>query len=201
MGLNAAAADKRIKAVATTSMYDLSRVMAKGLNDNLTKEQRAQALEQMSQQRWADAKNGTTAPGPRILPEKLEATSDPVTKEFFEYYRTPRGFHKNSPNSNGAWTATTPLSFINLPLLTYIKEISPRPVLLIAGETAHSRYFSEDAYKAAAEPKELMIIPNANHVDLYDKVDIIPFDKLTSFFNENLKAGKGNVPSKSVLTN
>lgn len=201
MGLNAAAADKRIKAVATTSMYDMSRVMAKGLNDNQTKEQRAQTLEQMSQQRWADAKNRTTAPGARILPEKLEATSDLVTKEFFEYYRTPRGFHKNSPNSNGAWTATTPMSFMNLPLLTYIKEISPRPVLLIAGETAHSRYFSEDAYKAAAGPKELMIIPNANHVDLYDKVDIIPFDKLTSFFNEKMKAGKGNATPKSVLTN
>jgi len=187
MGLNAAAVDKRIKAVATTSMYDMSRTMAKGMNDNLTNEQRTQMLEKMSQQRWADARNGTSAPGPRILPEKLDSNSDPVTKEFFDYYRTPRGFHKNSPNSNGAWTATTPISFMNLPLLTYIKEISPRPILLIAGENAHSRYFSEDAYKAAAGPKELMIIPNANHVDLYDRLDVIPFDKLTAFFKENLK--------------
>jgi fermentation-respiration switch protein FrsA (DUF1100 family) len=87
---------------------------------------------------------------------------------------------------------------MNMPLLTYIKEIAPRPVLLIAGEKAHSRYFSEDAYKAAAEPKELMIIPGAVHVDLYDKLDVIPFDKLTSFFNKNLKASKANVTAKSV---
>jgi fermentation-respiration switch protein FrsA (DUF1100 family) len=187
MGLNAAAVDKRIKAVATTSMYDMSRVMANGLNDSQTKEQRTQALEKMSQQRWADAEKGTPAPGPRILPETLAADSDPITREFFEYYRTPRGFHKNSPNSNGAWNATSPMSFMNLPLLTYIKEISPRPILLIAGENAHSRYFSEDAYKAAADPKELMIIPNANHVDLYDKVDVIPFDKLENFFRKTLQ--------------
>jgi hypothetical protein len=187
MGLNAAAVDKRIKAVATTSMYDMSRTMARGMNDNLTYEQRTQILEELSHQRWADAEKGTPAPGPRILPETLEENSDPVTKEFFNYYRTPRGFHKNSPNSNGAWTATSPLSFMNFPLLTYIKEISTRPILLIAGENAHSRYFSEDAYKAAAEPKELMIIPNTNHVDLYDRMDKIPFDKMEKFFNENLK--------------
>ena len=141
----------------------------------------------MSQQRWKDAENGTPAPGPRILPEKLEANTDPFTKEYFDYYRTPRGFHKNSPNSNGAWTATNALSFMNFPLLTYIKEISPRPVLIIVGEKALSSYFGEDAYKAAAEPKELMIIPDAIHVDLYDKMDVIPFDKLTSFFTQNLK--------------
>ncbi len=96
-------------------------------------------------------------------------------------------FHKNLPNSNGAWTATNALSFMNMPFLTYIKDVSPRPILLIAGKNAHSRYFSEDAYKAATGPKELMIIPNAVHVDLYDKLDVIPFDKLTSFFTQNLK--------------
>ena len=88
---------------------------------------------------------------------------------------------------------------MNMPLLTYIKEISPRPVLLIAGEKAHSRYFSEDAFKAAAEPKELVIIPNASHVDLYDQTDIIPFDKLTSFFNENLKPIKSTEPTKAAV--
>jgi len=190
MALNATAVDKRVKAVATTSMYDMSRVMAKGYYDKLTIEQRTQMLEQMSQQRWEDAKNGTPAPGPRILPEQLKGDEPQFVVDYFNYYRTPRGFHKNSPNSNGAWNATNALSFMNMPLLTYIKEISPRPVLLIAGENAHSRYFSEDAYKAAAEPKELMIIPNASHVDLYDRVNIIPFDKLTSFFNEYLKTGK-----------
>jgi fermentation-respiration switch protein FrsA (DUF1100 family) len=187
MGLNAAAVDKRIKAVATTSMYDMSRTMAKGMNDSLTLEQRTQMLEQMSQQRWADTEKGSPAVGPRILPETLEGNSNPIIKEFFEYYRTQRGYHKNSANSAGAWTATTPMSFMNLPLLSYIKEISPRPILLIAGENAHSRYFSEDAYKAAAEPKELMIIPNANHVDLYDRMDKIPFDKLEKFFKKNLE--------------
>jgi uncharacterized protein len=186
MALNATAIDKRVKAVATTSMYDMSRVMAKGYNDKLTVEQRTTMLEQMSQQRWKDAEKGTTTPGPRILPEKLEGNEPQFVVDYFDYYRTPRGFHPNSPNSNGAWTATNPLSFMNMPLLTYIKEIAPRPILLIAGENAHSRYFSEDAFKAAAEPKELLIIPNANHVDLYD-TKLIPFDKLTLFFKQNLK--------------
>lgn len=187
MGLNAAAVDKRIKAVVTTSMYDMSRVMAKGYYDSLTKEQRAQMLEQMSQQRWADAEKGSPAPGPRILPETLEGITDPVIRMYFDYYRTPRGFHKRSPNSSGAWTATGPMSFMNLPLLRYIDEISPRPILLIAGENAHSRYFSEDAYKAAAQPKELMVIKNANHVDLYDRMDRIPFDTIAEFFGKNLR--------------
>jgi uncharacterized protein len=185
MGLSAAAVDKRIQAVVTVAMYDMSRVMACGLNDSLTKDQRAQALEQMSRQRWADAEKGAPAAGPRILPETLEGNRSPIIEEFFDYYRTPRGFHKNSANSTGAWTATTPLSFMNFPLLTYLPEISPRPVLLIAGEHAHSRYFSEDAYRAAAEPKNLMIVPDANHVDLYDRLDKIPFDGIADFLKKN----------------
>ena len=186
MALNGTAIDKRIKAVATTSMYDMSRVLSRGYNDVMTLEERSQSLEQMGLQRWEDARNGSTAYGNRILPEKLEGNEPKFVVDYYNYYRTPRGFHKNSPNSNGAWTATNALSFMNMPLLTYIKEISPRPVLIIAGSDAHSRYFSEDAYKAAAEPKELMIIPNANHVDLYDRIDVIPFDKLTAFFREKL---------------
>src|SRR6478609_4925824 len=196
--LNATAIDKRVKAVATTSMYDMSRVMSKGYNDVVTPDQRTKTLEQLNQQRWEDAKKGKTGYGNRILPEKLAGNKPKFVVDYFNYYRTPRGFHKNSPNSNGAWTATNALSFMNMPLLTYIKEISPRPVLIIAGSEAHSRYFSEDAYKAAAEPKELMIIPNASHVDLYDQVNIIPFDKLTSFFNENLKARKPDVIATTV---
>lgn len=187
MGLNAAAVDKRVKAVATTSMYDMSRVMSRGYYDKTTLEQRTKTLGQLSQQRWADAEKGTFTPGPRILPETLDGVEDPVVRMYFDYYRTPRGFHPRSPNSNGAWTATNPLSFMNMPLLTYIEEIAPRPVLLIAGENAHSRYFSEDANKAARGPKELMIIPNADHVDLYDRADKIPFDKMTAFFRQNLK--------------
>ncbi|HYD40646.1 MAG TPA: alpha/beta hydrolase [Anaeromyxobacter sp.] len=198
MGLNAAAADKRIKAVVTTSMYDMSRVMAKGYYDRRTKDQRAQMLEEMSVQRWADAEKGAPAAGPRILPETLEGITDPVVRMYFDYYRTPRGFHVRSPNSNGAWTATGAMSFMNMPLLTYVDEISPRPVLLIAGENAHSRYFSEDAYKAAAEPKELMIIQNADHVDLYDRSDKIPFEKISEFFGKNLSERSGSERSASA---
>ena len=186
MALSAAAIDKRIRAVVTTSMYDMPRVMSKGYYDKMTREQRTQGLKQMSLQRWTDAEKAMQAPGPRILPETLDGVTDPVLRMYFDYYRTPRGFHPRSPNSNGAWTATGPMPFMNLPLLTHIDEISPRPILLIAGEKAHSRYFSEDAYKAAAEPKELMIIPRANHVDLYDRKDQIPFDRIAGFFDKNL---------------
>jgi len=189
MGLNAAAVDKRVKAVATTSMYNMSRVMANGYFDSLTSEQRAQNLEQLGQQRWRDAAQGTYAPSSNNLPEELKGNEPQFVVDYFNYYKTERGFHARSVNSNGSWTATTPLSFMNMPLLTYIKEISPRPILLIVGEKAHSLYFSEDAYKAAAEPKELIIIPNTVHVDLYDKVDIIPFDKLEMFFKEHLNDG------------
>lgn len=185
--LNATAVDKRVKAVATTSLYDMTRVMSKGYNDSVTPEQRTKTLEDLSQQRWKDAENGNPAKGSRNLPETLKGNEPQFVKEYFDYYRTPRGFHVNSLNSNGAWLMTNPLSFMNMPILTYVKEISPRPMLLIAGENAHSRYFSEDIYKSAAEPKELMIIPNAVHVDLYDKVDVIPFDKLENFFTTNLK--------------
>ena len=188
MGLNAAAVDKRIKAVAVTSMYNMSRVMAKGYFDALTPEQRAQTLEQLGQQRWKDAENGTYAASSNNLPEKLTGNEPQFVVNYFDYYKTSRGFHPRSINSNGSWTATNPWSFMNIPLLTYIQEISPRPVLIIAGEKAHSRYFSEDAYKAAAEPKELLIIPNAAHVDLYDKLNVIPFDKLDKFFKDNLKS-------------
>ncbi|MGV3640151.1 MAG: alpha/beta hydrolase [Adhaeribacter sp.] len=199
MALNAVAVDKRVKAVATTSMYDMSRVMAKGYYDKLTLTDRTKMLEQMSQQRWEDAEKGKPAFSTNNLPEKLQGNEPQFVVDYFNYYKTPRGFHPNSINSNGAWTATSPLSFMNMPLLTYIKEIAPRPVLLIAGEKAHSRYLSEDAYKAAAEPKELVIIPNASHVDLYDRLNIIPFDKLTAFFTEHLKPVKEGGTLKAAV--
>ncbi|SMC61624.1 alpha/beta hydrolase [Pedobacter nyackensis] len=185
--LNATAVDKRVKAVATTSLYDMTRVMSKGYNDAVTPEQRTQTLEQLAQQRWKDVESRNPAKGPRNLPEELQGNEPQFVKEYFDYYRTPRGFHERSLNSNGAWLVTNPLSFMNMPILTYIKEISPRPMLLIAGDNAHSRYFSEDIYKAAAEPKELMIIPDAVHVDLYDKLDKIPFNKLEAFFKAHLQ--------------
>lgn len=184
--LNATAIDKRVKAVAVTSMYDMSRVNAEGYFGSTTPEQRSKMLEEMSLQRWEDAKNGK----PKYPENGLAQTNEKspqFVKEYYDYYKTERGFHERSLNSNAAWTATNSLSFMNMPILTYIKEISPRPLLIIAGEKAHSRYFSEDAFKAAAEPKELMIIPNAVHVDLYDKIEVIPFGKLETFFKDNLK--------------
>ncbi len=184
--LNAAAVDKRLKAVATSTMYDMTRVMSKGYNDGVTLEQRTKTLEQLGEQRWNDAETGTVSYGPKMN-DDLKGNEPQFLKEYYDYYSTPRGFHERSINSKGSWTATMPLSLMNMPILTYIKEISPRPILIIAGEKAHSRYFSEDAFKAAVEPKELVIVPNAVHVDLYDQIDKIPFGKLETFFKENLK--------------
>ena len=187
MALNATAIDKRVKAVATTSMYDMTRVISRGYNDSVTLEQRTKTLEQLGQQRWKDAESGDFEYPTTHLPEKLSGNEPQFVVDYFNYYKTPRGYHERSVNSTKGWRLTSALSFMNMPILTYIKEISPRPMLLIAGENAHSRYFSEDIYKMAAEPKELMIIPNAVHVDLYDKINVIPFDKLESFFKEYLK--------------
>ena len=192
MALNATAVDKRIKAVVTTTMYDMTRVMSKGYNDSVTLAQRTQMLEQMSQQRWQDAEKGAPVYGPGM--NELKGGEAQFLVDYHDYYRTARGFHPRAVNSNASWSLTTPLSFINMPILTYIAEISPRPVLFIHGEKAHSRYFSETAYAAAAEPKELLIIPSANHVDLYDRLDKIPFDKITAFFETNLKQGISNRP-------
>ena len=185
MALNAAAVDKRVKAVAVSTMYDMSRVMSKGYNDTVTLEQRTKTLEQLSRQRWEDAEKGTPAYGPPM--NELKGGEAQFLVDYHDYYKTPRGFHPRSINSNSSWTVTNPLSFMNMPLLTYIKEISPRPILFIHGEKAHSRYFAETAYAAAAQPKELMIIKGANHVDLYDRVDKIPFDAMTTFFNKYLQ--------------
>ncbi|ASV84953.1 hypothetical protein CES85_5757 [Ochrobactrum quorumnocens] len=186
MALNAVAADKRVKAVVASTMYDMTRVMSKGYNDSMPLEQRTQALKQLSRQRWEDAANGAPAYQPPY--NELKGGETQFLVDYHDYYMTPRGYHKRAVNSGNAWTITTPMSFMNMPILNYIKEISPRPVLFIHGEKAHSRYFSETAYANAAEPKELVIVPDANHVDLYDKVDMIPFDKLTSFFNQHLAA-------------
>jgi hypothetical protein len=206
MALTAATSDSRIKAVATASMYDMSRSMSRGYKDGYTLEQRKKVIDYLSQQRWVDAENGKPAlglhevpfdgngklvKGTRILPDTLPNDPDPVLVAFYNYYKTPRGFHPRSINSTAAWTATTPMSFFSFPMASNIQMISPRPIMLIAGEKAHSRYYSEDVYKLAAEPKELVIVPDADHVDLYDKTDIIPFEKLTSFFNQYLKAEKG----------
>jgi hypothetical protein len=184
--LTAAQVDQRIKAVATASMYDMSRVIRYGWKDGMTDEQRNKTLEQLGKQRWKDFTNGTP-----LLPQGFpsEATSsipeglDPISSEFWEYYAMQRGHH---PRSHGPFTQTSNMAFMNFPLMNYLKSISPRPILFIMGEKAHSRYFTEDVYKMAAEPKELYIVPGARHIDLYDRSDLIPFDKLTTFFNETL---------------
>jgi len=186
MALSAAAVDKRIKAVVASTMYDMTRVMSRGYNDSMTLEQRAQTLEQLSRQRWQDAANGAPAYQPPY--NELKGGEAQFLVEYADYYRTPRGYHPRSVNSGNAWTMTTPLAFMSFPMLTYIQEIAPRPLLLIHGENAHSRYFSETAFAAAAQPKELVMVPGAVHVDLYDQMDKIPFDALTAFFQKNLTA-------------
>ena len=206
MALNAAAMDTRIKAVATSVMYDMSRAMGHGVGDGkdrYTTADRHAVLQYLNEQRWKDAENGTFAHGghdiyvdekgnvtasERILPETLPADPHLVLKEFFDYYRMPRGFHERSVNSTGAWTATTPLSFMNMPLLSYAKEITI-PTLIVTGENAHSRYFAEDAYKAVgSKDKALIVVPGANHVDLYDNVaSKIPFAQFEEFFETRLK--------------
>lgn len=202
MALTAASCDSRVKAVATASMYDMSRSISRGYRDGYTPEQRHQVIDYLSQQRWADAEKGRYAPGfhevpfdeqgrllkgDRTLPENLPADANPVLAAFFDYYRTPRGFHPRSINSNAAWTATTPMSFFAFPMAANIGMIAPRPILLVAGANAHSRYYSEDVFKAASDPKELLIVPDADHVDLYDRRDKIPFDALEAFFKTHLK--------------
>lgn len=185
--VTAAQIDHRIKAVATASMYDMSRFMRSGWKDGMTGEQRNLTLDQLAEQRWKDVDSGAAELTPAFPSEpatKIPEGLDPIISEFFEYYAMKRGHH---PNSIAAFTKTSAMSFMNFPLMNYIKSVSPRPILFIIGEKAHSRYFSEDAYEMAAEPKELYIVPGARHIDLYDDTKLIPFDKLTSFFTENLK--------------
>ncbi len=187
MALGAAAIDKRVKAVAVSTMYDMSRIISKGYNDSVTAEQRTATLEQLGQQRWKDAEKSRPAYGPVM--NELKGGEAKFLVDYHDYYRTPRGFHPRAVNSNGSWTITTPLSFMNMPILTYINEITPRPILFVHGERAHSRYFSDTAFAAAAEPKELVIVPGASHTDLYDKVDVIPFERLATFFRQHLAGG------------
>lgn len=180
--LSAAKIDSRIKAIATASMYDMGRVARSGMYDSLTDEERKKMIEAASMQRWNEYQGGEKK-FQIGTPETIDENSPDILKEFYSYYRTKRGFH---PRATTAMSVISSISLMNYYPLENIDIISPRPILFIAGEKAHSRYFSEDAYKKAKEPKELIIIPNANHVDLYDRTDLIPFDKLADFFNTNL---------------
>ncbi len=178
--LAAAQSDTRIKAVATASMYDMTAAARLGLSS----EQLQAEKDRLSRQRWTDAENGY----PEYIPYFPEQPLDKVptdltepTAEWFRFYALERGFH---PEARGGFTTTSNLSFINTNLLDYVDEIAPRPILFIVGDRAHSRFFSEDAYATARQPKELYVVKDAEHIDLYDRTDRIPFDKLEFFFKE-----------------
>ncbi len=191
MALNVAAMDTRIKATVTSTMYDMSRVNANGYFDSMDENARYELKKSLNAQRIEDYKNGTYKRAGGVV-DPLPEDAPFYVKDYYDYYKTERGYHKRSLNSNDGWNMTSSLSFINMPILQYSHEIR-NAVLMIHGEKAHSCYFSKDAFKNMTENskytdnKELMIIPNAVHTDLYDKVDIIPFDKIEEFFKENLK--------------
>ena len=186
MALNAAAIDTRIKATVTVTMYDMSRVNADGYFDTMSGDDRYKLREQLNIQRTEDYRNGNYACNGGVV-DPVPEDAPLFVHQYHDYYKTERGYHRRSPNSNEGITKTSVLSFINMPILSYISEIHSA-VLLIHGEKAHSRYFSEDALKKLkGDNKELLIIPGANHVDLYDQLDVIPFDKITHFFQTYLK--------------
>lgn len=181
--LSAAQMDTRIKAVATMSMYDMNVASRLGMDKAAVQN----AKEQFARQRWVDAENGY----PEYVPFFPEQPIDQVPSEleepnaeWFRFYALKRGHH---PNARGGFTTTSNLAMMNFPLLSYIDEISPRPILFVVGDRAHSRFFSENAYAAAAEPKEMVVVEDAEHIDLYDRADRIPFEKLADFFSMNLK--------------
>lgn len=186
MALNVAAIDTRIKATVTSTMYDMSRVNAKGYFDSIDENARYEMKKSLNEQRIEDYKTGEYKRAGGVV-DPLPEDAPFYVKDYYDYYKTKRGYHKRSLNSNDGWNVTSSLSFINMPILQYSDEIR-NAVLMIHGEKAHSCYFSKDAFKnLKGDNKELMIIPNAVHTDLYDKVDIIPFDKMEEFFRKNLK--------------
>lgn len=184
--LNAAAQDTRIKATVTSTMYDMTRVTAHGYNDSMSADDLYKMREDINNQRTKEAQGAPIAEAPG-LPDKLTGDEPQFVQDYFNYYKTKIGFHPRSINSNGHWNVTSALSLITQPILAYSDTIKS-PILMMHGEKAHSRYFSEDAFKKLkGDNKELMIIPGANHTDLYYKTDVIPFGKMEHFFKENLK--------------
>ncbi len=187
LAINAAAIDTRIKATVSSTMYDMSRVTENGYFDEADNADARNAMrEQLNAQRTEDYRNGTYALAGGVV-DPLPEDAPQFVKDYHAYYKTQRGYHKRSLNSNGGWNKTSSLSFLNMPLLSFAGEIR-NAVLLIHGEKAHSRYFSEDTFKKLkGNNKELMIIPGASHTDLYDNLDKIPFDKIEQFYRKNLK--------------
>ena len=187
MAVNAAAIDTRIKATVACTMYDMSRVTAHGYFDAANNADARQSLrQQLNAQRTKDYAEGTYALAGGVA-DTLPADAPQFVKDYHAYYKTPRGYHPRSLNSNGGWNVTFSLSFLNMPLLSYASEIRSA-VMLIHGEKAHSRYFSEDVYKQLkGDNKELLIVAGANHTDLYDNLEKIPFDRIAHFFRSHLK--------------
>ncbi|WP_346683765.1 alpha/beta hydrolase [Anaerostipes butyraticus] len=185
MALNAAANDPRIKATVTSTMYDMSRVNAQGYFDSMDADARYELRKTLNAQRIEDYKNGSYERAGGVV-DPLPEDAPFFVKDYYDYYKTERGYHKRSLNSNDGWNTTSALSFMNMPILSYSDEIR-NAVLMIHGEKAHSCYFSKDAFKKLkGDNKELMIIPDAVHTDLYDQTDIIPFDKIEEFFHKYL---------------
>lgn len=185
MALNAAAIDTRIKATVASTMYDMTRAAAKGYFDSVDADERYKNRQNLNNQRTLDYKNGYYALAGGVVDPLPEDASDFV-KDYHAYYKTDRGYHARSLNSNNGWNITFGLSFMNMPILQYADEIRSA-CLLVHGEQAHSLYFSQGAFeKLKGDNKELFVIPGANHTDLYDKMNIIPFDKMQKFFEDNL---------------
>ncbi len=190
MAINSAAIDTRIKATVASTMYDMSRVSAYGYFDSTTPDQRYEARKALNAQRTADYKNGSYARAGGVV-DPLPADAPQFVREYYDYYKAPRGYHKRSLNSNGGWNRTSVLSFMNMPLLSFAGEIRSA-VLVVHGEKAHSRYFGEDAFKKLrGDNKELFIIKGANHTDLYDdRAGAIPYGKMEKFFRAHLKSAR-----------
>lgn len=187
--ISAAKIDPRMKAIATVSMYDMGSASRNALNHSLTLEQRKEFIAEAAEQRYVEFNGGETKYTSGTV-HKIDESSSPIEREFYDFYRTPRG--EFTPKGATSETTTHPtltssIKFMNFYPFNDIETISPRPMLFITGDQAHSKEFSEDAYRRAAEPKELLVVPGAGHVDLYDRVDMIPFNKLTDFFKTNLK--------------
>jgi len=189
--ISAAKIDPRMKAIATVSMYDMGAANRNALNHSQTLEQRKKIIAEAAEQRYVEFTGGKTRYTSGTDPE-LNKDTHPIQREFFDFYRTPRGEYTpkgSSPKLTTHPTLTSNVKFMNFYPFNDIETISPRPMLFITGDAAHSREFSEEAYKLAGEPKELHIVPGAGHVDLYDRVNLIPWDKLTAFFNKHLAQG------------
>jgi uncharacterized protein len=180
--LSAAQVDTRIKAVATSAMYDISRVQRNGWQDSASDDDRRKTLEDLAAQRWKDVDAGEPQLQP-TFPAAIPPGLDPITSEFFEYYVADRGHH---PRSIGGFTITSSMSHINVGELRHLADVAPRPILIVTGDQAHSRYFSETVHEQATGSAELVVVPGARHIDLYDRTELIPFDRLEKFFADNL---------------